>query len=71
MLLYVVLVFVIDFREAFTLFVKTDEGNVSAKDLAIVMRAVGQNPTEAELTNMMREMNLDLGKMLSNIHMET
>jgi calmodulin len=63
MLLYVVLVFVIDFREAFTLFVKTDEGNVSAKDLAIVMRAVGQNPTEAELTNMMREMNLDLGKM--------
>ena len=35
-----------EFREAFALFDKDGDGNVTAKELGIVMRSLGQNPTE-------------------------
>lgn len=38
-----------DFKEAFSLFDKDGDGTISAKELGIVMRSLGQNPTEKEL----------------------
>ncbi|XP_075591055.1 uncharacterized protein LOC142597941 [Dermatophagoides farinae] len=44
-----------EFREAFTLFDVTGTGSISTKDLGTVMRALGQCPTEAELNELMND----------------
>lgn len=46
---------VTEFREAFDLFDKAGSGSILSKDLATVMRSLGQNPTEAELRAMVIE----------------
>lgn len=38
-----------DFKEAFCIFDKDGDGTISAKELGVVMRSLGQNPTEKEL----------------------
>ena len=38
-----------EFKEAFSLCDKDGDGTVTMKELAIVMRSLRQNPTEAEL----------------------
>ena len=38
-----------EYREAFELFDKNNDGNISTKELGQVMRSLGQNPTEAEV----------------------
>ena len=48
-----------EFREAFEEFDKDGSGAISSKELLGVMRAMGQNPTEDELNNMVMEVNLD------------
>ena len=48
-----------EFREAFEEFDKDWSGAISSKELLGVMRAMGQNPTEDELNNMVMEVNLD------------
>ncbi|KAL4239033.1 hypothetical protein ACF0H5_003737 [Mactra antiquata] len=48
-----------EFKEAFSLFDKNGDGTISSKELGIVMRALGQNPTEAELTDMINEIDAD------------
>jgi calmodulin len=41
-----------EFREAFALFDKDGDDMISVKELGTVMRSLGQNPTEAELKEM-------------------
>lgn len=42
-------------KEAFTIFDKDGDGVITSKELGTVMRALGQNPTEAELQDMINE----------------
>lgn len=48
-----------DFREAFSLFDKDGDGTISAKELGIVMRSLGQNPTEKELQELINRADDD------------
>ena len=40
------------YKEAFSLFDKDGDATINTKELGPVMRSLGQNPTEAELQNM-------------------
>lgn len=44
-----------EFKEAFALFDKDGDGTVSAKELVVVMRSIGLNPTAEEIQKMMDE----------------
>ncbi|KAL6853536.1 hypothetical protein ACP4OV_019565 [Aristida adscensionis] len=46
-----------EFKEAFTLFDKDGDGCITTKELGTVMRSLGQNPTEAELQDMINEVD--------------
>ncbi|XP_028676067.1 calcium-binding protein LPS1-alpha-like [Erpetoichthys calabaricus] len=48
-----------EFREAFALFDKDGDGTITSKELGTVMRALGQNPSEAELQDMINEVDAD------------
>ena len=48
-----------EFKEAFSLFDKDGDGNITTKELGTVMRSLGQNPTEAELQDMINEVDAD------------
>ena len=48
-----------EFKEAFSLFDKDGDGTITTKGLASVMRSLGQNPTEAELQDMINEIDAD------------
>ena len=53
-------IFVIpEFKEAFSLFDKDGDGTITTKELGTVMRSLGQNPTEAELQDMINEVDAD------------
>ncbi|XP_006864950.1 PREDICTED: calmodulin-like [Chrysochloris asiatica] len=45
------------FKEAFSLFNKDGDGTITTKELGTVMRSFGQNPTEAELQDMINEVD--------------
>jgi EF-hand domain pair len=47
------------FLEAFSLFDKDGDGTITTKELGTVMRSLGQNPTEAELQDMINEVDAD------------
>ena len=47
------------FEEAFTMFDKDGDGTITTKELGTVMRSLGQNPTEAELQDMINEVDAD------------
>ena len=49
----------LEFKEAFSLFDKDGDGTISNKELGTVMRSLGQNPSEAELTDMINEVDAD------------
>lgn len=46
-------------RETFKMFDKDGDGTISAKELGIVMRQLGLNPTEDELLEMIQEVDED------------
>lgn len=48
-----------EFKEAFSLFDKDGDGNIDVKELGTVMRSLGQNPTDAELRDMINEVDTD------------
>ena len=51
--------FISEFKEAFSLFDKDGDGTITTKELGTVMRSLGQNPTEAELQDMINEVDAD------------
>ena len=54
-----------EFKEAFSLFDKDGDGTITTKELGTVMRSLGQNPTEAELQDMINEVDAD-GECIDN-----
>ena len=47
------------YREAFKQFDRNGDGTISTKELGVVMRTLGQNPTEAELADLIAEIDQD------------
>ncbi|XP_041449033.1 calmodulin-A-like [Drosophila obscura] len=48
-----------EIREAFQVFDRENKGCITCKELGTVMRSLGQNPTEAELYDLIDEIDLD------------
>ncbi|KAI3947534.1 hypothetical protein MKW92_040210 [Papaver armeniacum] len=48
-----------DYKEAFTLFDEDGDGYIIAKELSTAMRSMGKNPTEAEIQDMINEVDAD------------
>ena len=48
-----------ELKEAFGLFDKDGDGDISTKELGTVMRSLGQNPSDEELEDMVREVDVD------------
>ena len=48
----------LQYRKAFSVYEK-EEGKIPKKDLGILLRSLGQNPTEAELQDMINEVDAD------------
>ena len=48
-----------EINEAFQLFDKDGNGFISIKELGMVMRSLGQNPTEQELMDIINEVDVD------------
>ena len=46
-------------QEAFTVYDKNHDGTITAKELSTVMRSLGQNPTDAEVQDMINEVDVD------------
>ena len=53
------LYYIAEIKEAFQLFDKDGSGYISTKELGMVMRSLGQNPTEQELMDMVNEVDVD------------
>ncbi|KAJ1348231.1 hypothetical protein KIN20_003488 [Parelaphostrongylus tenuis] len=47
------------FKEAFVLFDKDGNGTISTKELGIAMRALGQNPTEQQILEIINDVDMD------------
>merc|ERR1712013_427951 len=48
-----------EFKEAFSLFDRDNDGTITTKELGTVMRSLGQTPTEQELQDMIHEVDTD------------
>ncbi|KAG6504132.1 calmodulin-like protein 11 [Zingiber officinale] len=48
-----------EFQEAFCLFDKDGDGCITLEELAIVIRSLGQDPSEEELKDMIREVDIN------------
>ncbi|XP_046582462.1 calmodulin-A-like isoform X2 [Haliotis rubra] len=48
-----------EFKQCFAHMDKDGDGMITTKELGIVMRSLGQNPTEAELQDMINEVDAD------------
>ncbi|XP_075237394.1 calmodulin-like isoform X2 [Lycorma delicatula] len=50
---------VAEYKEAFMLFDKDEDGQITMAELGVVMRSLGQRPTETELREMVNEVDQD------------
>uniref|UniRef100_A0A646QDE0 Calglandulin n=1 Tax=Hemiscolopendra marginata TaxID=943146 RepID=A0A646QDE0_9MYRI len=50
---------VAEFKEAFMLFDKDEDGTITSSELGVVMRSLGQRPSETELRDMVNEVDID------------
>merc|ERR1712071_311631 len=48
-----------ELREAFTMFDKNGDGCISGKEIGKVMQSLGQNPTNAEIKDMINDIDTD------------
>ena len=49
----------VEIKEAFCIFDRDESGAISAKELGMVMRSLGQNPTEQEVMNWVNQVDVD------------
>ena len=47
-----------EYREAFNIFDRDGDGHITAKELATVLRSLGQNPSKSEIDDIMREVDV-------------
>jgi len=48
-----------ELKETFVYFDKDKDGYISSKELGVVMRSLGQNPTDAEIRDIINEVDAD------------
>ncbi|ALC46953.1 And [Drosophila busckii] len=48
-----------EYKEAFALFDKAGEGTINSTELGTLMKSLGQNPTEAELKDLVNEVDVN------------
>lgn len=48
-----------ELKEAFLVFDKDGDGTISAKELETILKSLGTNPTEQELQDMIKEVDVD------------
>lgn len=48
-----------EFKDAFKFFCVEDDGSICSKELGLILRKLGQNPTEPELQDMINEVDAD------------
>ena len=48
-----------EFKEAFNIFYKDKDGYITTKELGDIMKNLGQSPSEAELQDMINEVDID------------
>lgn len=53
-----------EFKEAFTLFDKDNNGTISKQELSTVMRSLGLSPSEQEVTDLMNEIDVNGNKSI-------
>lgn len=46
-------------KDAFSLFDRNGDGKITSEELGTVMKSLGQNPTDKELADMIREVDID------------
>ena len=46
-----------ELREAFALFDKSGDGKINVKEMQVIMRSIGQNPSEEEIIEIMSEVD--------------
>ena len=48
-----------EYRQAFAVFDKDGDGTISTEELDVVMRSLGENPSEEELEDLIQEIDVD------------
>ncbi|KAJ1971166.1 myosin II light chain [Dimargaris xerosporica] len=59
------------YKEAFSLFDKTGQGHIPISSLGTLLRALGQNPTESDLADILSDLEADLGSKSATVDFAT